>query len=93
MLEKGKIVGEGGLEKGIKMGEKSRRGVRKVSFAKKNFSVCIDGTFHALALLQRGWLQSEGMKRRGAAFFQTAMCCHPTLVFINCTEMRFDSVR
>jgi hypothetical protein len=33
------------------------------------------------------------VKEKGFAFFQPAMCCHPTLVFINYAEMRFDSVR
>jgi hypothetical protein len=81
------------LEKGIKMGEKSRKGVRKVSFAKKNFFMSTDGTFHARALLERGWNKAWGKKKRGLLFFfQPAMCCHPTLVFINYAEMRFDSL-
>jgi hypothetical protein len=57
------------LEKGIKMGEKSRKGVRKVSFAKKKFFMSIDGTFHALALLERGWNKALGGEGEGVCVF------------------------
>jgi hypothetical protein len=33
------------------------------------------------------------MKQRGIYFFQTGMCCHPSLVFTNYVKMWFDSVR
>jgi hypothetical protein len=56
MLKRDKSMG-----RGIKMGEKSRKGEReKFLLPSKTFFTSIDGTFHALAPSKRGWIGGGG---------------------------------
>lgn len=83
------------MGKGIKMGEKTRKGEREKSFfcQEKLFHIYRRGIPCACPAEERVG-RRRGMKQRGIYFFsQTGMCCHRTLVFTNYVKMRFDSVR
>lgn len=90
MLKKGKPAGEG---RGGRLGEGDKNGGEKFLLPRKTFS-CLQ-TGHSMRLLywREGGTKRGGWSIEGVAFFQPALCCHPTPVFINYAEMSFDSVR